>query len=578
MTATFSDFGLSDTMLQALAAKGFTTPTPIQAKTIPILMEHNRDVIGQAQTGTGKTAAFGIPIVERLEGHMPYVQAVVLCPTRELAIQVAEEIDSFKGNKRLKVIPIYGGQSIMKQAQDLQRGVDIIVGTPGRVIDHLTNGRMNLSKIDYLILDEADEMLNIGFIDDIETIMAETNPTKQTLLFSATMPDRIVRLAERYMKTPEIILTKSSDLTTDLTEQVYFEVNERDKSEALIRVLNIETDFYGLIFCKTKRDVDDYTEMLLTRGYDAEALHGDISQHQRERIMDKFKKRITKVLVATDVAARGIDVSNLSHVINLSLPQEAESYIHRIGRTGRAGQKGKAISIIAPDEFRKLRVIERLAKTQIKKADVPSVKDIIAVKKQDIQSKISTLMEKGKTDDDYFSLAEAILNEADPAHALASVLKLAYKRELDPSGYKEIRPVFEKSSSRDSRSDRGKPGFSRNDSRSFRDRDTTRGFSRNDRPYSSNRDSSYGNGFSRGNSSSGELIRLFVANGRKESMTPRKLTQFLEEKTNIFASKMKNVQIFDNYSFISVTDRDAKVILNAFRADGGRPLVELAQN
>jgi len=294
---------------------------------------------------------------------------LILAPTRELAVQVCEEINSLKGHKRLQIAPIYGGQSYGEQFRRLKRGVDIIVGTPGRIQDHIDKGSLDLSHLSHLILDEADEMLNMGFVEDIEKILESVNEEKRMVLFSATMPKAILNIAHKYMGDYEVLAVKKEQLTTNLTEQIYYELSERDKFEALCRIIDIEDDFYGIVFCRTKVKSDEVAERLINRGYTAAALHGDISQNMRERILSQFKDKKINILVATDVAARGIDVTNLTHVINYSLPQDPESYVHRIGRTGRAGQEGTAITFVTHSEYRMMIRIKRMANTDIKKKD-----------------------------------------------------------------------------------------------------------------------------------------------------------------------------------------------------------------
>ncbi len=369
----FRALGLAEETIQALEKKGFEEPSKIQALTIPKLLENKIDIIGQAQTGTGKTAAFGLPIIEKITPGNGVVQAVILAPTRELAIQVAEEMNSFTGSRRISILPIYGGQSIDTQLRRLRRGVEIVVGTPGRVIDHIKRGTLKLGNVDFFILDEADEMLNMGFIEDIETIFSATPKEKRTMLFSATMPKRIQILARKYMQDYELLKVETKNLTTDLTDQIYFEVHEDSKLEALSRIIDIEEEFYALVFCRTRNKTDDVARKLSDRGYDVAALHGDITQHQREKILNSFKKGRIKILVATDVAARGIDVEELTHVINYSIPQNPEAYIHRIGRTGRAGRQGTAITFITPSEFRKLMRIQHETKVEIRREKLPKV-------------------------------------------------------------------------------------------------------------------------------------------------------------------------------------------------------------
>lgn len=342
----FKALGLSDDILTAIAKKGFETPSAIQSLTIPHLLTTDKDIIAQAQTGTGKTAAFGLPIIQMLTSRRNIPQAIVLVPTRELALQVTQELISFNTHD-LSIAPIYGGASMTEQLRRLKKGIDIVVGTPGRILDHIRRGTLDLSAIAYLVLDEADEMLNMGFIEDIEEIMHAMTGPKRVLLFSATMPDRIAALARNYMHDPDLLKVESQHVTTDLTNQIYFEVREGDKFDALTRIIDVEPEFYGIVFSRTRTGADEIVAKLLERGYAAEVLHGDISQTQREKILGKFKKKQVNILVATDVAARGIDVSNLTHVINYSLPQDSDSYVHRIGRTGRAKRHGVAYTLVA---------------------------------------------------------------------------------------------------------------------------------------------------------------------------------------------------------------------------------------
>ena len=347
----FQALGLTEVTLEAIREKGFETPSPIQKLTIPVLLRNENDIIAQAQTGTGKTAAFGLPILEQIKSGKGLPQALVLVPTRELALQVTVELISLT-RKKISIAPIYGGASMSEQLRRIKRGIDIVVGTPGRILDHIRRSTIDFSQLKWLVLDEADEMLDMGFIEDVEEIMAATNQTKRTMLFSATMPQRIAVLSKKYMRDTEILKVESKQITADLTDQIYFEVRECDKFDALTRIIDVESEFYGIVFSRTKVGVDEIVNRLLERGYAAEGLHGDVSQAQREKILRKFKRKAVNILVATDVAARGIDVNNLTHVINYSLPQDTESYVHRIGRTGRAGNQGTAITFISNSEYR----------------------------------------------------------------------------------------------------------------------------------------------------------------------------------------------------------------------------------
>ncbi|MCO6040775.1 DEAD/DEAH box helicase [Thermococcus alcaliphilus] len=367
---SFEKLGLSESSLNAIRRKGFKRPTDIQREVIPRLLGGNKDIIGQSQTGTGKTAAFALPLIELIEEDIKDVQAIVITPTRELAIQVVDEIRSLRGKKRVYVLPVYGGQPIGPQIKSLRKGVHIVVGTPGRVIDHIERGTLSLSGVSYFILDEADRMLDMGFIDDIERILRYTNEEKRVLMFSATIPREILRLARRYLKDYEVIRVQEKSLAPEQVEQYYFEVRPNNKFKLLCRILNNE-DFYGIVFCQTKKETRELAARLKAKGYKAEALNGDIPQKGRERILERFRRGKTEILVATDVAARGLDVKDLTHVINYSVPQNPEAYVHRIGRTGREGKKGKAVTFVAPWESPKLRDIERTARVKIKEMKHP---------------------------------------------------------------------------------------------------------------------------------------------------------------------------------------------------------------
>jgi ATP-dependent RNA helicase DeaD len=342
----FEDFEISSEIKKAIKDMGFEAPSPIQEKVIPEILK-KQDVIGQAQTGTGKTAAFGIPLIEHVTEDK-HVQSLILTPTRELAIQVAGELQKLSKYKNMHVLPIYGGQSIGHQIRSLKRGVQVVVGTPGRVLDHLSRNTLQLRNVHTLILDEADEMLDMGFIEDIEKILQQVNRERQTLLFSATMPPPIRKLSNKYMSRPTQVTISKGEVTAPSIKQVYYKVLEKNKLESLCRVIDSENVELGIIFCRTKKGVAELTEALQARGYMADGLHGDLTQSQRDLVMKKFRDSSVEFLIATDVAARGIDVEKVSHVINYDIPQDPESYVHRIGRTGRAGREGAAVTLVTP--------------------------------------------------------------------------------------------------------------------------------------------------------------------------------------------------------------------------------------
>ena len=378
---SFADLGLDDIVQQAVIAKGFTEPTPIQVLAIPRLLNGDANIIAKARTGTGKTAAFGLPMIQELRSDNHCPRALVLVPTRELAIQVATEIDSFRTETYPRTTTVYGGASIVEQLRKLRSGVEIVVGTPGRVIDHLERRSLDLSKIEYFILDEADEMLNMGFIEDIEAIFGKANPEARILMFSATMPRQILSIASNFMGDYEIVEEEARPEEAVLTDQYYWIVREDDKTEALVRLIDSVPEFYGLVFCQTKADTDAVAKELDERHYQAAALHGDIAQSQREKILGRFRTKKTMVLVATDVAARGIDIEGLTHVINYALPFDGPTYTHRIGRTGRAGSKGIAVTFVRPEERRRLGYLRDNARGDLKEGKIPTVRDVLDIKR-----------------------------------------------------------------------------------------------------------------------------------------------------------------------------------------------------
>jgi len=522
----FQDLGLSATTLDAVIQKGFDKPTPIQALAIPLMLQDNTNIIAQAQTGTGKTAAFGLPLIDMINPESRNVQALILAPTRELAIQVSEEINSLKGKKDIKTIPIYGGQSIDQQLRRLKKGVHIVVGTPGRIIDHLKRKTLKLKNIEHLIIDEADEMLNMGFIEDMEEIMKYTNQEKRTLLFSATMPQKIKNLAHKYMQGYELLAVKKAPLTTNLTEQIYFEVKASDKFEALCRIIDIEDKFYGLIFCRTRNEVDNVANHLQERGYDAEAIHGDISQAQRERTLGKFKLQKINILVATDVAARGIDVNNLTHVINYSIPQDPELYVHRIGRTGRAGNEGTAITFITPSEYKRLMFIQRMAKANIKKSRVPEIHDIIKAKQQKIQNDLAMIL-KEKPQKQYYNWAKALLIDSNPTDILANVLNYCFEEDLNHENYSSIKDC--------------------------------------------------GVGNDRKQIDREGKARLFVALGKKDHYNPKKLVALIMKKVSIKSHQIREIQVMDKFSFMTVPFAKAEEIVSKFKEHNKKSLITHAK-
>lgn len=420
----FEDMGLSANILSAIEEMGFVEPSPIQAVAIPAMMT-GKDIIGQAQTGTGKTAAFGIPIIERLDLTKRATQAIVLTPTRELAIQVAEEINKLaKQYKGLSVVPIYGGQAIDRQIRALRSGVQVVIGTPGRVIDHINRKTMKLDQVKIAVLDEADEMLDMGFLDDIKEILkAMPVEGRQTVLFSATMPDPILGLAKKFQKDPQHIKVVHKELTVPKVKQIYYEVRENEKAELLTRLVDYHNPNLAIVFVKTKMGVEDLKEKVHAAGYSVEGLHGDMKQTQRDFVMKRFRNNDFDILIATDVAARGIDVDDIDIVFNYDLPQDEEYYVHRIGRTARAGREGVAISFITMREFRKLKDIERFIKTKIERKPIPSLKDVESVRNEAFISNVVATIESGDLDK-YITMISESLSGFSSLEVAAALMKM----------------------------------------------------------------------------------------------------------------------------------------------------------
>jgi ATP-dependent RNA helicase DeaD len=421
----FEDLGLSQATLESVLKMGFEEATPIQAETIPMGLA-NKDLIGQAQTGTGKTAAFGIPLVEKVDVTKDAIQGIIIAPTRELAIQVSEELYKIGSGKRVRVLSIYGGQDISRQIRSLKKYPHIIVGTPGRVLDHINRKTMRLDTVNTVILDEADEMLNMGFIEDIETILASTPSERQTLLFSATMPGPIQRMAEKFMKDPQIVRVKMKEMTVPAIEQFYLEVMEKNKFDVLTRLLDIQSPELAIIFGRTKRRVDELSEALTLRGYTAEGIHGDLTQAKRMQVLRKFKEGTIDVLVATDVAARGLDITGVTHVYNFDIPQDPESYVHRIGRTGRAGKSGMALTFITPREKSYLTVLERTTKRKMERMTPPTLDEALEGQQRAVVDKIVATIESNNLQY-YKAAAKELLEENDASTVVAAVLKMLTK-------------------------------------------------------------------------------------------------------------------------------------------------------
>lgn len=438
MTNEFTQLNLHPQLVQAVADLGYTTPTPIQSAIIPAMLA-GQDVMGQAQTGTGKTAAFSLPILHNLALDRGQVQSLIVVPTRELAIQVAQAIYEYGRHLDVHVLAIYGGQPYGRQIRGLKKGVDIVVGTPGRLLDLIKQKALDLSGVKTMVLDEADEMLSMGFIEDIEAILAETPSARQTALFSATLPPEIRRLADRYMHEPQSVIIQRKQLTVAAIEQRYYLVNEADKLAALTRLFEMEEITSALIFARTRVGTGELANELVVRGFQAEALNGDLSQDARERVLNRFRHHQIKVLVATDVAARGLDIDDISHVFNYDLPEDPEVYVHRIGRTGRAGKTGIAISLLTPREQRRWRKIEAYTQQKISQAVLPTVEDIQRQREAQLLEQMTVWLRRGRCQRERELVAALVEAGHDPLEIAAVALKLSRAEEKQ----RPIAPVGE---------------------------------------------------------------------------------------------------------------------------------------
>ena len=518
-TPTFADLGLVEPLLRALSEVGYEAPTPIQAKTIPVLLE-GRDLIGQAQTGTGKTAAFALPMLQQLDPKLSEVQALVLAPTRELAIQVSEAFHTYSRHLgRISVLPIYGGQPIDRQQQRLQRGVHVVVGTPGRVMDHLRRGTLKLDNVRMVALDEADEMLKMGFLEDVEWILSQAPEERRTALFSATLPPEIRRVASRHLRNPVMIEIERRTLTVPATEQRYLNIHGPQKLDALTRILETEPVTAVLVFTRMKTGAAELADHLNARGYAAEAMHGDMNQAQRETVIRRLRSGQAEIVVATDVAARGLDVERISHVVNYDMPHDVESYVHRIGRTGRAGRTGVAILFVAPRERRMLQEIERFTKQRIEPMRMPTQADVAARRVALFKESLRKTLKEGDLDL-YLQLVEELAEEEglDMAEIAAAAARLArgdkpLEVEIEP----EAREV-------------GPP--------------------------------------------QGGMARLFLSAGRRAGVRPADIVGAIANEAGVPGKAIGAIDIYDNFTFVEVPEefRDQVLERMARATIRGRPI------
>ena len=512
-TVRFEEMGLSEEIQKAVRYMGFEEASPIQAKAIPAMIS-GIDLIGQAQTGTGKTAAFGIPILEKVDPKLKKLQAIVLCPTRELAIQVADEIRNLSRYMHgIKVLPIYGGQDIVKQIRSLKSGTQIVIGTPGRVMDHMRRKTMKLDFVHTVVLDEADEMLNMGFREDIEFVLSGVPEERQTVLFSATMPKPIMEITKKFQNNAKVIKVTKKELTVPNIEQYYYDVKPKKKEEVLSRLLDIYSPRLSVVFCNTKKQVDLLVNALLGRGYFAAGLHGDMKQEQRDRVMQGFRTGKTEILVATDVAARGIDVDEVEAVFNYDLPQDDEYYVHRIGSTGRAGREGRAFSFVSGKEVYKLKEIQRYCKTKIYAQKVPSLNDVANTKMENILDDVERVIEQEDLDMMINAIEERVNNSEFTAMDMAAAfLKICCGMTEDNKNTEE-------------------------------------------------------NDWEFGDTGAGEdgMVRLFINIGKKQRVRPGDILGAIAGESGMDGKLIGTIDMYDKYTFVEVPREYAREVLNAMK-------------
>ena len=539
----FSELQLDSRILRAVEEMGFEEATPIQAQAIPVQME-GRDIVGQAQTGTGKTAAFGIPLLQKIDPKNKKIQAIALCPTRELAIQVAGEIRNLaKYMHGIKVLPIYGGQDITRQIRGLKDGTQIVIGTPGRVMDHMRRKTIRCDQIHTVIMDEADEMLNMGFLEDMETILSQLPEERQTVMFSATMPPAIQEIARRFQKDPVNVRVVKKELTVPKVTQYYYEVKPKTKTEVMCRLLDLYAPKRSVAFCNTKKQVDELVQELQGRGYFAEGLHGDLKQVQRDRVMNSFRTGRTEILVATDVAARGIDVDDVEAVFNYDIPQDDEYYVHRIGRTGRAGREGIAFSLAVGKEVYKLRDIQRYCRTRILPQAIPSLNDITAIKAEKILEQVKEVMEETDLTRMVHLVEQKVLEEDyTTLDVAAALLKLAMGEENEDIA----------DSGRPARSldDLDRYGYGRREGRGSRDSGRSAG----------RRGRNGGRGRREG---AAGMARLFLNIGKDQNVRPADILGAIAGESGISGKMVGSIDMYDKYTFVEVPEDAAEQVMNA---------------
>ncbi len=530
----FQELGLQESLLRAIGDLGFTQPSEVQEKAIPILLEKDTDIVALAQTGTGKTAAFGFPLIQKIDTNSRTTQALVLSPTRELCLQITNELKAYaKYEKNVNVVAVYGGASITEQAKDVKRGAQIIVATPGRMQDMINRGYVDISKIDFCVLDEADEMLNMGFYEDIVSILSTSPDDKSTWLFSATMPNEVARIAKEFMRKPLEITVGTKNSGSSTVSHEFYVVNARDRYEALKRLSDANPDIFSVVFCRTKRDTQAVAEKLIEDGYNAAALHGDLSQAQRDTVMKSFRAKQIQMLIATDVAARGIDVDNITHVINYQLPDEIETYNHRSGRTGRAGKLGTSIVIITKSELRKITSIERIIQQKFEEKTIPSGTEICAIQLFHLANKIKNV-EVSEEINAYLPSINEVLEDLTKEELVKKMVSVEFNRFINY--YKKRKDISSEKAGK-----------------------------------------SEGNSYSQ----DGNAVRYFINIGARDDFDWMQLKDFLKETLNLGKDDLFKVDVKEGFSFFNTELEHQELVmetLNGFSLNGRRINVEISQN
>jgi ATP-dependent RNA helicase DeaD len=521
---TFEELGLKSEVLKSIKEMGFEAPTPIQQKAIPHLLKEDSDFVGLAQTGTGKTAAFGLPLISNIENHARAPQGLVICPTRELCLQIAKDLEVFAKYLNVKVVAVYGGTDIRRQMTEIKKGASIIVATPGRLMDLINRKAVSLSEVEYVVLDEADEMLNMGFKEDIDAILETTPEFKNVWLFSATMPNEVARIAKNYMNEPLEVSIGHKNQSNENIDHIYYVIKEKDRYSAVKRLIDFNPDIYGLIFCRTRQETASVADKLGKEGYNAEPLHGDLSQAQRDRVMDRFRQKDLQILVATDVAARGLDIDNITHVINYNLPDDIENYTHRSGRTARAGKKGESLVLINTREMGKIRAIEKQMRTTFTAGLIPNATEICEVQLMKLIGKVTSAEVRERDIEKFMPAVMAAFDNMSKEEVIKQFVSTEFNRFIE---------YYERAG--DLNATAGK-GEERSDDRS----------KRRER---------------RGNETESGKTRFFVSLGRRDGLNPGGLLRLVCDATGLKSNKVGRIDIMASFSFFDADNEHADIIV-----------------